>query len=267
MAEKLQVTPVEPTPPAAPPLPALEFSVSALAVSFVADFVDAKESRPAMQFMHLQPHPDGGVMVAATNGAALALFHDQYGSANRPGSATLSARMKAACHASAKALVRRSTLLASEQFTPHHQMTVRNGRLCCTSYAEETHVDPLVLREDGTPTWEIPRGTELFNLGQVLHTLLHERSDQVGPRGLMQPGLMTMVCKAFDRLGQPLTEKGILMHQPDPDSMNYVFQPVQDKAFIVMMPMRGYDQAAAMDVQKNVRWVLSLAKEGKGLFS
>ncbi len=265
MTEKLKVA-LDDQPSEPAPLPPLSFSVSTMAVSFLSGFIVPKSARVMIRHLHMQPHPDGGVMLFATNGAAAAFFYDRFGQANRPGSITLSSKLLTACHASAKMLARLAGFENANN-VPSFQLVVRDGRLCCTSMANEIHVDPLNLRDDGTPTWEMERATPTPKLAMVAKQIPNRKSNLVGPSGLMSPSLMTDVCKAFQRLGQSMAEFGILMHQPSPDSVNKVFQPYQDAAFVVMMPLRDNDPAFLVEADARNAWFKAIAQTNEGFFA
>lgn len=121
---------------------ATPFHVSAHGLAFVAGFrAKPPEYRHALEGVHVQPHPSGGVLLAATNAHQLAVFYDANGATDAAHVLRITPGLVTACRARTASRVH----LVDGRLVAHqveHHLRHETGLFAEPSVALETFVQP-----------------------------------------------------------------------------------------------------------------------------
>lgn len=174
-------TATPPTPQAQP----VQARFSASALLFAAPFRARNDIRFYLGGVHVQPHPDGGVLVAASDGYQLGVAYDPLGQANRPFLAAVQPSLLSAA-GKAKARI----------------VTIRNERLTVLDEAEQ---------ELGIQAEYFELEHPYVDYGRLLPASVDDLLP--GAQGYVQPMLLRRAADTFHRAARrevgPRTASGV----------------------------------------------------------
>lgn len=208
-----------------------KLKVSGAAVSFVSVFMAHNDIRYYLKGIHMEPAPAdiGGVVLAATDGHALALWHDKDGHVDRPVIAKVTKPLLAACRKAHTCLECDGKRLAAVRYDPAK-----------AEIRDELYVQPIPL--------DAPSDREAWELGIKFPDFMRV----IGNVSEYKPG--TPDCINVDLLARMYAAKqagrnqrgkfsrafeGAVLKQRSPGGGILVQMPYTPEALIVIMPMRG----------------------------
>lgn len=208
-----------------------KLKVSGAAVSFVSVFMAHNNIRYYLNGTHMEPAPAdiGGVVLAATDGHALALWHDKDGHVDRPVIVSPAKPLLAACRKATAYLECVDGRLAAVQYDPRK-----------AGIGEELYLQPLPYNPPShRMAWEIEGKYPDF-----LRVIGDVREYKPGTPDCINVDLLARMYAA-KQAGRNQRGKfsrafeGAVLKQRSPGGGILVQMPYTPEALIVIMPMRG----------------------------
>lgn len=201
----------------------MNLNLKARLVAAIAQFKASTDIRYYLNGVYVEPHPEGGVILVATNGHSLGIWHDASGEVGRPIIINVTKPLLAAC--------------AGGKEIDNRRLVDKNGRL---TVVDKTNAEIYIQGEHGKkfgaeqyeiegnfPDWRKvvpaiePGRTQLFNVFQ--------------PQYLRQASEAVRTACGHDNWGaaltlrQPAPDKGIIVQSSNPEATGFI---------AVIMPMR-----------------------------
>jgi DNA polymerase-3 subunit beta len=210
----------------------MKLNLQARLVAAVAQFKASNDIRYYLNGVYVEPRPQGGAVIVATNGHAMGVWLDETGEIERPAILRIGAKLQAACRGS-----------------DIKRLTIIDNRLAVLGQKVKGGLKDMELYVQPQPgDWEVPAG-KFLDLASVVSVI-------DGPPRLhsaLNPKYIAMMDNAIG-IGIGDKSKSITVRQEAPHS-GIVFTTSATPNFVgVIMPMRDNDAPFPKWVKPMLTW-------------